>query len=155
MTPDPGAFDLALTEARRGFDDLASQFSKLRATAGSLLGFTGVAFSILVGAPGKPLGPWAELLLGLAAATSSGVVLAAALVLKPVKIIPGPDVDQLVRWADQGDTRDAMARNLALTYERAYRDNRRKLVIVTRIHMGALAAFAITVLLLVLRMTGV
>ena len=152
--PTQRRFDLALTEARRGFDEQASQFTKMRTTVGGLLGYGGVASSVLVVAPGAAPGPNARLLLYVAASTFSLLAIIAVYVLLPVKVIPGADVQKLVGWADAGDDPDAMSRDLALHYETAYQTNKKALDRRTAATTLALATFAATVIVLVIRLTG-
>lgn len=148
-------FELALVEARRGFDEQASQFTKVRATAGNLMGYGGVASSVLVVAPGPNPGPNAALLLSWAAGAFCLLAVATVYVLWPATVIPGVDVRELVTWADAGDEAGSISRDLALHYESAYQTNRKELRRRTTATMCALVLFSTTIVLLAIRLTGV
>jgi len=48
--PEPGEkgrYLIAMDEARRGFDEQAQQIGRIRSTMGSLLGYSGVAVSVV------------------------------------------------------------------------------------------------------------
>lgn len=153
--PQDDRFALALEEARRGFDEQSGQFAKTRSTVGGLVAYGGVASSVLVVAPASTMGEHATSLLYAAASLFCLLAVVATYVLWPAKIVPGPDVRQLVVWADEGDTSTEMMRNLALHYDTVYQTNK---TIVRRRNTAAMVAlilFALTVLILAIRLTGV
>lgn len=153
--PNEGRFDLALIEARRGFDEQFAQLGKLRTNVGGFLGYGGVAFSALIIAPGQAKGPTAPILLGCAVGTFVLMALAAAWVFSPATLIPGVNVPDVVTWADSGMPTATMTRDLALHYESAYQANKKQLVRRTHVSMAALGLFSITIILLGIRLTGV
>lgn len=149
------SYAVALDEARRGFDSQAAQFGRVRASVGALLGYGGVAFSVLVVASGESaslLGRW--LLIG-AAGCFALLAMVAVWAMWPARVIPGPDPTQVVAWIDGGFEADQVDRDLALHYDNAYARNAK--VLRSR-NVGAIAAlllFAVMILLLVARLIGV
>ena len=150
-----GRYSAALVEARRGFDAQAEQLGKIRATAGGLLGYGGVAFSVLVVTPGTLIGPNEQTVLVVSVVLFGLLSLVAVWAMWPVKLIPGTNSTHVVGWADAGDDPDKVDRELALHYESAYEANSGKLASRNRALMSSLVLFTTTIILLVVRLLGV
>lgn len=124
MTADQLRFVLALEEARRGFDLLSEELTRVRDRAGQVLGIGGLAASFLGGLSirdGASLTAWTW--LGIAAFTC--LVGLCVAVLWPRKFFSSVDPEQLVRWGDdQDNTIDDMHRDLALRLGQSYVVNR-------------------------------
>jgi hypothetical protein len=147
-------YDLALAEARRSFDEQATQLTRVRTALASLLAFGGIAFSVLVIAPGQIVGPHERLLLIAAAAAFGLLAIGAVVGSLPIKITPGVRATDLITWADDGDTREESSRNLAYYYNEAYAANKQKIDRFAYIHMVCLGLFGATILILTVRMMG-
>lgn len=148
-----GRYGAALAEARRGFDEQADQFGRIRTAAGSFLGYGGVAFSVLV-ASGTPVGSSGPCLLLAAVVLFSVLAGVAAWLMLPVKRVPGVDAARVVGWADDGETPDGIDRDLALHLAKAYEDSTPKLSVRNRALVACTVLFAVTVILLVARLIG-
>jgi len=148
-------YDLALIEARRGFDEQATQMTRVRTTMTGLLASGGVTFSVLVIATGQSTGANQHGLL-IAAAVAFGILAICVVVgAWPRKVTPGVRPVDLIVWADEGDLPDTAARNLALHYEGAYEANKKQLDRLTHLHMVCLLMFALTIVILTTRLIGV
>lgn len=148
-------YDLALTEARRGFDEQATQMTRVRTTMTGLLASGGVTFSVLVIATGQSNGANQHELL-IAAAVAFGILAICVVVGGwPRKVTPGVRPHDLIAWADEGDPPDTAARSLAHYYEEAYKTNKKQLDRLTHLHMVCLSMFALTIVILTARLIGV
>lgn len=147
-------YDLALAEARRSFDEQATQLGRVRSAMTGLLASGGIAFSVLVIAPGQIAGPHARPLLLAAAVTFGLLAIGVVAGTAPVKITPGVRAIDLIRWADEGDTTETSTRNLAHHYDDAYAANKKKIDRLVYIHMACLALFGATILILTVRLMG-
>jgi hypothetical protein len=116
-------YRMALEESRNAFAALMAQPEKIRRNVGALLGFAAIGVSIFGFAAGRPTGIFGWIcqvgaLLGLI-----GLVICAAYVTLPRKLIPSMDADQIVGWGDDGDKEAEAVKNLALGVEENYRKN--------------------------------
>lgn len=150
----PGKYDLALLEARRGFDEQAAQAGRGRAAMSGLLASAGIAFSVLVVAPGQIVGPHERPLLVAAAIAFALLATGVVVGTLPIKVTPGVRATDLITWADEGDRPETSARTLAYYYNEAYTANRKKIDRLAFIHMGCLALFAVTIVILIIRLMG-
>jgi len=152
----PGQYAIALVEARRTFDEQAGQFSRARSAMGSLLGYGGVCFSVLVVAPGQLAGPNQRALLITASFTFVALCLFVAAGLWPRKVEAGASPKKLIGWIDVDEaTPDEATRNLAEHLDNAYERNAEVLRVTTRLNMASIACFSLTIILLTLRLIGV
>lgn len=147
-------YDLALTEARRSFDEQATQPARVRTAVGNLLAAGGIAFSVLVIAPGQIVGSLERPLLIAAAATFGLLAICAIIASLPIKLTPGVRATDLITWADEGDTAETATRNLAYHYNGAYASNKQKIDRLAYIHMACLALFGATIVILTVRLIG-
>ena len=152
----PGGYAIALEEARRTFDEQAGQFSMARAAMGSLLGYGGVCFSVLVVAPGQLAGPDQRALLITASITFVALSLFAAAGLWPRKVETGASPKKLIAWIDVDEaTPDEATRSLAEHLDNAYERNAEVLTVATRLNMASIACFSLMIILLTFRLIGV
>lgn len=149
-----GKYDLALSEARRSFDEQATQLARVRTAMASLLASGGIAFSVLVIAPGQIVGPHERPLLVAAAATFGLLAVGVVIGSLPIKITPGVRATDLITWADEGDTAETSTRNLAYHYNEAYAANKQKIDRLAYLHMVCLALFGATIVTLTVRLMG-
>lgn len=151
----PGRYAIALEEARRTFDEQAGQFAKARFAMGSLLGYGGVSFSVLVIAPGQLIGPYQHALLIASGIVFVALCLVVAVGMWPRKIEAGASPTKLVSWVDdEKATNDEITRNLATHLDDAYARNAEVLKIATGCNMAAIVCFSLTIILLTLRLIG-
>lgn len=152
----PGRYSFALDEARRTFDDQASQFGKARSAMGALLGHGGVSFSVLVIAPGQLTSANQKALLVAAGISFVTLCLVAAIGMWPRNVVPGASPSKLVDWVDRDDaSAGEIARNLALHLDHGYASNAAKLKVTTRCNMACVTFFSLTIILLMIRLVGV
>lgn len=116
-------FKLALEESRIAFDDLMAQPEKIRHNVGALLGFAAIGTSIFGLTADQPANAF-DWVCRVAALTSLlGLVVCAAYVTFPRKLIPSMDAGQVVAWGDAGDGESEVVRNLAIHIEASYKEN--------------------------------
>lgn len=155
-SPDPtadGRYDIALEEGRRSLNDQLAQIGKIRSVAGSLLGFGGVAFSVLAVTP-NPHSEGQRWLLVTAVILFAALATVTVWNMWPVALIPGAKSSDIVGWIDQDGKSDDAARNLALHYDTAYQKNQDKLTRHNTATMWALGLFSATIVVLVIRLIG-
>lgn len=149
-----GKYDMALTEARRSFDEQATQLGRVRGAMTSLLASAGIAFSVLVIAPGHLASPYQGPLLVTAAITFALLAIGVVIGALPIKITPGVRPTDLITWADEGDSVESSTRGLAYHYNEAYTANKKKIDRLAYIHMVCLTLFALTIVILTVRLMG-
>lgn len=149
-----GKYDLALLEARRSFDEQAAQVGRGRAAMSGLLASGGIAFSVLVVAPGQIVGPHEQSLLVAAAVAFALLAIGVVVGTVPIKVTPGVRATDLITWADEGDRPETSTRTLAYYYNEAYTANKKKIDRLAFIHMACLALFAATIVILTVRLMG-
>ena len=148
-SPEP-CYTLALEEARRGFDQLATEVSDVRNRAASLLGMGGLAASLLAGFTlrnEETLTGWAWL------AVAAFVVLAVlcALVFWRRRFHVSQHASVLVQWAEHhGASQPDMERDLALWLGKKYDENRVSVDRLGRLLSVATVAFLIEIVALLL-----
>lgn len=148
-----GRYDLALQEARRGFDEQAAHLSQMRGRVPALAGFGSVTFSVLVAVGSAAESQIGTVLLSGATAAFVAMILCCIGVLWPRKVVPSALPHVLVEWAETpAVTADEMTKQLASRIGTAYNTNKPQLEQVTRLFMVALGSFATAVLLLSLRL---
>lgn len=149
-----GKYDLALQEARRSFDEQAAQVGRGRAAMSGLLASGGIAFSVLVVAPGQIVGPHERPLLVAAAIAFALLAIGVVLGTLPIRITPGVRATDLITWADEADPPETSTRTLAYYYNEAYTANKKKIDRLAFIHMACLALLAATIVILTVRLMG-
>jgi hypothetical protein len=113
-------YRLALEESRNAFSDLMAQPEMIRRNVGALLGFAAIGVSIFGFAAGRPTGIFGWIVQIGALVALLGLVVCAAYVTLPRKLIPSMEADKIVAWGDAGDTEAEAVRNLALPVEQNY-----------------------------------
>jgi len=116
-------YKIALEESRNAFNDLMAQPERIRRNVGALLGFAAIAVSVFGFAAGRPEARSGWLFQIGALVGLLGLIVCAAFVTLPRKLIPSMRADQIVSWGDQGDTERQTVRNLALGIEQNYVSN--------------------------------
>ena len=150
MGSDPHRYTLALEEARRGFDQLGGELSRVRDRASAALGIGGLAASFLGGLAirdGAVLSLWTWLSIG------AFVALAALCfaILWPRRFRTSQDPAMLVGWAEtDGVTIDDMERDLALHMGADYDSNREILDRLMWLYCGVVVALMVEISALVL-----
>jgi hypothetical protein len=153
---EKGRYLIAVDEARRGFDEQAEQLGRIRSMMGSLLGYSGVAVSVVGALYGGIAAPSdlseAAVRVAVAAFIANAFVVAAA--LWTVKFVPGIKARELVSWADGGASADAIARDVALRTEEALERNRGYMKPLAVLQPCSVVLFGITVVALAVRLIG-